>query len=301
MVKTKKEKEEQLKITTNDINVDSIKEELKDYITLEIKKEFNEEVEKANKKLIKEKNKRLIFKNIIIIILIALIGFLLYLMYKDGYFNRLFNKDNNSGANITIKEENKDIEKEKEEKENIVKEKTQEELKLEYSYLLDDIYINEDSVYVKDYYNGELSQELKNYLAFNLLDFKSLNKEEDYNIIDDDSLKIKYNKLFNDEYESISFDYNGNEIRYINRIGSYISSKILEKSDSSIVKDIINISTVDNKVIIETVEYILKNNEYFNILTKEKIEGNISDNLDKLTKIKYTFTDTFLTLIEKSK
>lgn len=302
MGKTKKDNEELLQIKTNEINVDSLKDELKDFITLEIRKEFNTEVEKTNKRLIKEKNKRLIFKNIIILFLIVLIGFLLYLMYNDGYFKRLFNKNSEiiDTSNISKDKENKnDVPDEKElEKE---KKKTQEELKREYSYLLDDIYINENSIYLEDYYNGELSNELKNYLALNLIDFRSLIKEEDYNIIDDDTLKIKYNKLFNDEYISTNFNYNGNEIRYINRIGSYISDKILENSNSNIVKEITNINKDENEVIIETIEYLSKDNKIYNILTKEEIEGNISDNFDKLTNVKYTFSNLSLTKIERKK
>ena len=52
-------------IGTPIFDLEGIKSELKDYITLEIRKEYNEEIERVNKRLIKEKNKSIIWKNIL--------------------------------------------------------------------------------------------------------------------------------------------------------------------------------------------------------------------------------------------
>ena len=276
MANRKKDKEMALQITSSESKVDleNIKSELKDYITLEIRKEFNEEIEKSNKRLIKEKNKSLISKNIIILILISLITFLIYLMYHDGYFKRLFNKDSEviisnteNNSNLSNNQNASDVENIKKEEEKY----SLDELKDKYSYLLDNIYINEESKYIYDYYNGNLSNELKNYLTCNMIDFKSLSKDDNYNIIDDDTMRIKHNKLFSESYESANFDYNGNELRYINRINSYISSSLLEKKDTNIKRDIVNIDVTGNNVTIETKEYLYKDNMIYNILTNKKI------------------------------
>ena len=274
----------------SDNNLNSIKEELKDYIILEIKKEYNEEIERISRRLIKEKNKSLIFKNIFIVFLIGIIGFMLYLMYSDGYFNRLFKENDSTVVNP--------VENNEEKKEDTKKMSLQ-ELKNEYSYLLDNIYISEESEYLDNYYGGVLSNELKNYLALNLVDFTSLNKEDDYNIINADTLRIKYNKIFNDSYKSESFDYNGNKIRYINKIDSYISTSLLEKKDTNIKRDIIDIKLLDDKVIIETEESLVKDNVIYNILTGEKIEINdLNDYQNRLTHMAYTFVNEDLTALE---
>lgn len=274
----------------SDNNLNSIKEELKDYIILEIKKEYNEEIERISRRLIKEKNKSLIFKNIFIVFLIGIIGFMLYLMYSDGYFNRLFKENDSTIVNP--------VENNVEKKEDTKKMSLQ-ELKNEYSYLLDNIYISEESEYLDNYYGGVLSNELKNYLALNLIDFTSLNKEDDYNIINADTLRIKYNKIFNDSYKSESFDYNGNKIRYINKIDSYISTSLLEKKDTNIKRDIIDIKLLDDKVIIETEESLVKDNVIYNILTGEKIEINdLNDYQNRLTHMAYTFVNEDLTALE---
>ena len=84
MAKIKEEIKEQ-----NDMNI--IKEELTDYINIQIKKGFTEELEKANKRLIREKNKKIFRKDILIIILFLIIILLIYLLYSNHYFDKYFN------------------------------------------------------------------------------------------------------------------------------------------------------------------------------------------------------------------
>ncbi len=299
----KKDTSLELEVKNTQFDIDSIKEELKDYITLEIKKEYNEEIDKVNRRLIKEKSKAIIFKNIFIVILMLIIAFLLFLMYRDGYFNRLFNRNDNINPTIIDndkkEEEKKDIEEEKIEKEEEIKKPTLEELKKEYASLLDNIYINEECKYLNNYYQGTLSNELKNYLALNLVDFNDLSKEDDYNVFDADTLKNKYNKLFDDTYTSGNFDYNGNKIRYISKMDSYITSSLLEKKTSNIKREIVNITIEEEKIIIETVEGLVKEGSIYNILTDEKMEeGDLLDFKDKLTHVIYTFKDGKLTDIK---
>ena len=66
----------------NKMEVDDIRKELKEYVDEQVNKTFFEELEKANKKLIREKSRRIFWKNIIIIILLLIIGFLMYLLFS---------------------------------------------------------------------------------------------------------------------------------------------------------------------------------------------------------------------------
>lgn len=285
----KKEKTLELTVPDNSYDLESVKNELKDYVTLEIKKQYNDELDKVTRKLIKEKNKKIIFKNIFIVLLILIIIFLLYIMYNDGYFNRLFNKKEEIINPIDNKEENSEENSQKEEKKPTI-----EELKKEYSSLLENIYINEKSIYLRDYYEGKLYDEIKNYLALNLVDFRELNKEDDYNIISDDVLRIKYNKIFDDEYKSVNFNYNGNVIRYINVINSYVTTNLLEEEQTSIKRDITNIVVDGEKVIIETDEYLLKDSKKYNILTNNEI----TELNDGIIHMLYTFNKGNLVSLE---
>lgn len=284
----KKEKQLELLVPDDKYDLESIKNELKDYVTLEIKKQYSEDFDKANRRLIKEKNKSLIWKNIIILFLICIIGFLLYLMYNDGYFKRLLN---NGEKEVTSNSNQKDDVEEKPKEEVKL---TLDELKKEYGILLNDIYINEKSIYLKDFYQGKLYDELKNYLALNLVNFNDLNKEDDYNIIGNDTLRIKYNKIFDDEYKSINFDYNGNEVRYINVLNSYVTETLLEVSHSNIKRDITNILVDGDLVLIETDEYLIKDGKKYNILSNEEI----TDTNNTIIRMIYTFKNNNLVKLE---
>lgn len=284
----KKEKQLELLVPDDKYDLESIKNDLKDYVTLEIKKQYSEDFDKANRRLIKEKNKSLIWKNIIILFLICIIGFLLYLMYNDGYFKRLFN---NGEKEVTSNTNQKDDVEEKPKEEVKL---TLDELKKEYGILLNDIYINEKSIYLKDFYQGKLYDELKNYLALNLVNFNDLNKEDDYNIIGNDTLRIKYNKIFDDEYKSINFDYNGNEVRYINVLNSYVTETLLEVSHSNIKREITNILVDGDLVLIETDEYLIKDGKKYNILSNEEI----TDTNNTIIRMIYTFKNNNLVKLE---
>jgi len=276
----------------NMVNLDDIKDELTDYINIQIKKSFNLELENANKRLIREKNKAIITKNIIILILICLIGFLLYLLYDNNYFDKYFSSD----PEIIKVNENDLTENKNEEtlKRN--------ELINEYGYLIDNIIINEESIYVNDYYSGNLTTELKNYLTLNMVNFNELFIENDYNIIDNSYFIEYYNKLFIDEYESNTFEYNGIEVRYIQKLESYITDNILVSRETNIKKEIIDVEVNEEEVIITSVEGIVKDDKLYNIISLKVIDNYKKDSLanyeSELNKVIYTFKDNKLISIK---
>ena len=146
MVKKKETEKVVKKSSKETIDIESLKEELMEYIDKSIKKEFIIELEKSYKRTIREKNKKIIIKNMFITGLLFIIVCLVFIMNKNDYFDKFFIEDNSKQVKIT---------KNKEDKTNIEEEKepTLDELKEEYSYLLDNIYINENSSYLSDYYN----------------------------------------------------------------------------------------------------------------------------------------------------
>lgn len=293
MVKKKETEKVVKKSNKETIDIESLKEELTEYIDKSIKKEFISELEKSYKRTIREKNKKIIIKNMFITGLLFIIVCLVFIMNKNNYFDKFFIEDNNTKQ---VK-----VTKTKEEKTNTEEEPTLDELKEEYSYLLDNIYINENSSYLSDYYNGNLTSELKNYLTLNFLDIDSFPQEDNYQIIDKESFTNEYQKHFNDKYQNKTFNYNGNLIRYINKLDSYLSDDIINKNSTNIIREITDIKLSDNKVIITTTEALSYDNKLYNIITNEEISDDINDLLsytDKLNTVTYTFEDNKLISIK---
>ena len=285
MVKKKETEKAVKKNKEENIDLESLKEELTKYIDKSIKKEFITELEKSYKRTIREKNKKIIIKNMFITGLLFIIVCLVFIMNKNDYFDEFFIEDNAQKQTKVIK--NKETKSNDEE----IVEPTLEELKEEYSYLLDNIYINENSSYINDYYNGNLTNELKNYLTLNFLDINSFPKEDNYQIIDKSSFVYEYNKHFKDEYQNKTFNYNGNLIRYINKLDSYLSDDIINKNTTSIIREITDIKVADN-IKITTTEALSYDNKLYNIITNEIVSDDINDLLsyqDKLNTVTYIF------------
>ncbi len=299
-----KTKQIELKEEKKDINTETLKEELKEYIDLEIKKEYQEEINKINNKLIKEKNKKIIFRNIIILLLIAIIGFLLYLLYDNNYFSKILVKDNDI-KEIKKEEDNTkkedDIKIDDKEKDEI-KKPSLTELKDKYGHLIDKYYISDTSKYLDDYYKGNLTSELKSYLTLNNINFNDLEIDDNSNIISEAEFKEIYESLFIDKYEGLNFDYNGNKIRFLSKISSYITEKELQKEKSNIVREIISIEENENKILITCVEGKIIDNKLYNIISGEEItdySGKITDYKDKLNNVTYVFANNKLTSFSK--
>ena len=267
------------------INIE-LKEELNTHIDQQMKKKFVEVLERQHRKEIKEKNKKLLGKNILILLLIISVGCLLYLMYDNGFFDKYLHVNNSSET--TKKEEKKE--------KPTVKEPTLDELKEKYSSLLNNYTLFDTSNYNEDFYNKNITDQLKLYFVFSSLNFKDLGTEDDYYLIDEDVIKNKYEELFNDSYKSTNFEYNTHRIRYFNKLKAYVSDNIFDKdTDNNIVREITNIKEDDGKVTITTIEGIVQDNILINPKTKELIDEEYNDNLleyqDALETITYVFED----------
>ena len=288
----------------NTVDTEKVKTDLEKYVDERINKVFIDELDKANRKLLREKSKKIFVKNIVIIILLLIIGFLLYLLFSNNYFDHYFNKnDKETQVKEDIKKDDEEKKEEKEEEKKEEKKPTLAELKKEYSHLLDSYVISEKCLYLEDYYNGNLTSNLKQYLTLNTLNFDTLKKEDDFQIILNDTFKLAYGRLFDGEYSNSSFDYNGNTIRYVNMMNSYMTTSLLKKDDSSIRREISDIKVEDDKVLITTIEGLVKDHKLYNIVYNNEIENYKDDSLlkysDELNKVIYTFTDSKLSDLSK--
>lgn len=288
--KTKKEEVQKI-----EVDLDSIKDELYDYTDEMVRKYYLEEIEKINRVIIRHKNKKILFRNFIITLLLLIIVYLLYLLTTVNYFSRFSNSVVDSNNQ---KEEVKIVNEVKEEK----KEPTLDELKETYSYLLDKIVINEKSSYLKDFYQGNLTKELKNYLALSNIDFKKIDEIDGYNMFSEAILKDAYENNLIGTYNSVTFKYNDNNIRYISKLNSYITDSLLTKTNTNIKREIIDVKVKDNEVNIVTIEGLVKDNKLYNVLSNQEITEYKGDNIinyrDKLNQLTYTFDNKKLSRIK---
>ena len=227
MAKKKAETEQMALIEANDVssNIDieeikeEIKVELKEYLNNYNEKRFLEELDKSNRRLIKEKNHKIIFRDIIIFLLICFIIGGSYVLYHKKVFDFLLNR--NSAVEVI---EKKDSIQQEEKKEQVVEEKkiSQEDLKKKYSYLLDKYNLGTKSRYLKDFYDGKLTSEIKKEMVLNNVFEKIVIDEEDYSSIDENVFSLAFSKLFNDDYNRNGFIYNNNKILFIIKFNNYI-------------------------------------------------------------------------------
>ena len=296
------------------IDEEKLKKELSSYVDDKVNKVFIDEIDKANRRLIREKSRKIVWKNIVIIFLLAVIGFLTYLLYSNNYFHDLFSKkiDVVDTEKKDDKEEKKDDVKEDDVKPTPTptptpvptpKKPTLDELKKEYGSLIDNYYVTDSSSYLVDFYGGNLSDDLKKYMTLNSLDFNSIKKEDGYQVISNETFKLAYEKLFSDTYKEASFDYDDNKILYVSMMESYMTTSILKKEENNITREITDIKEDNGVVTITTVEGIIQDGKLYEILHNTEIEDYKGDNLvnyqDKLDKVIYTFKNNKLIKLEK--
>ena len=299
MAKAKKEESNVVVVDTN-----SMKKEVMDYVdsemdkriekvvTEKLKKEVFEEIDKANRKVIRYKNWKILIKNIFLLLFFAIICFLVYLLYTQHYFDSYFHVESK-------KEEV--VEKEETKEEEVVAEPTLDDYIREYGSYLDDYSLSDQSTYLEDFYQGNLTDELKNYFALNSMNFDKLEVEEDYNVIDRSSLMDACTNLFGKGCKEVSFDYNGNKVRYFEKLESYVTNRLLEKGSTTIQRQIVDI-TVDRRTVkITTLEGIVVDENIYTVSPYEWVSEYDGEGLANypLNKVIYTFEDQKLVKIEK--
>ena len=262
------------------------------------RKEFVQELDKANKKLIREKNRKIMVKNIFLILFFGIILLLLYLLYTEHYFDQYFGgeKSSSSKGEVVQKTDSKTEEVE-------VAEPTLEELVEEYGSYLDPYVLSSSSQYVEDFYQGNLTDEIRNYMALNSISFEELDVEDDYNIFDFKTLESACSKLFDSKCSKKSFDYNGNKVRYFQKLDSFVTNSILARDENPIRREIVDIQVDGKKVSITTIEGVVVDGGLYSVQPNEWIrdyqEESLTENQDQLNKMIYTFEKQKLVSIQK--
>lgn len=294
--------------------VESYEEELvnflneqKENITSEISTKVDEQIELQVSKRMKEEERRIvrgktgkiIRRDLFIIILIAVIGYFGYCLYKVDYFNIRI-KPAEPTPNIKDSEPSKEEPKKDNEEpsEPIIKDEHDTEYYLKnYGYLLDNININDESIF--KLYQGKINLEnIPNELVLKIA-YKNLSKETintDNNMItfNSEALLNSATKVFgsNIYLKHELFNYNSTKFMYYN--DTYIGLKEPENKIGFISK-VSEAKEENNKLTFKVVvAKLTEENQLINNLNELVIENyqneNILDYQDKLSTFEVTFT-----------
>lgn len=304
----KKSKEpKQLELVPETMDIKSIEKEINKYldnrkesIVEDISKKIDDQIElnvtrrmkEEEKRILRGKNGKIIRRDILILILIAIISYFSYCLYKVDYFHIR-----------TIKETTQTEEKTPENSTNNEEEVKEEPIKIdyikEYSYLVDNIQIEDDdifSLYNKKLTKHSISNELKLKIAYKNISEERLIKDENNNTItyNKEDLLESAKKIFGEDVTLNNEAFTYNNTRFIFFNDAYIGfNEDLKKTN--FVYKIVDAKEEENKLIFDVlVAKISENNELLNNKNKIVIEDYQEDDLeeykDKLSTFKISFT-----------
>lgn len=307
-------KKEMTQYVDSKVDVNAIKNEVTSYVNNQIDlkvqkslddkfyKEVMVEVRRANKRVIRHKNLLIFFSFLFNLLFLVIIGLLIGILYKNNYFDSYIDK---LTKNIKKNEVVEKPETKKKEEVIEVVEPTLDELKEKYGMYLDSYSLSSSSIYVEDFYQGKLTDELLNYFALSSVNFEKLEVEEDYNTFGFDTLEKSCSLLFDTSCAKKNFDYNGNKIRYFQKLDSFVTNSLLEKEEKpSITREIIDIKENKDDIVITTLEGVVSDGILYSVQPNKIVDESyggksFTEYEEQLNKIVYTFHNKKLVSIQK--
>ena len=280
------------------INIKDYKDQIDKYVKERVEIESASQSVKILKKQLHSKKVASAIKSFIILCLLGCIGYGVYYLYDDGYFDDNKKVTCSSNNNNT----NKDVPTTTE---PIKTELTLDELKEKYGYLLDNIVFDANSNYTRDFYSGNLTNEIKLYLSYKLIDPDYIQSDDESSYFESSLLENSSKKLFKDNIKLSSFKYNNASYIYLSAKEMFMTSSS-PNIEKLVTKEILDITVDENKnVTITTVEgYLGENGKLYNILNNKEISGfkngeSLVKYKDKLNTVKYVFSDEYLIDLKK--
>lgn len=258
---------------------EDILKELDNKIESKVEVVVNDKIKSYEKKIVKTKNYKILRRDIVIIILLGLIIYAGYYMYKNNYINISSIKNN------TINTPNN----------------SKEEIKYDsayyinnYHYLIDNIIINDNEILDIFKKDSITTNDLSNTLKLKISYYNIKNKQnDDGNIVfSQEDILSSYQTIFNDTVISnATFTYNNTRFIYYNNM--YIGYE-LPSDEINIKYNIYNSYLKDKDLVFELVIGRVVDNNIINIYDDSirEYNGNITDYQELLTKYSITFTNS---------
>ena len=250
-----------------------ILKELDSKIESKVDAVINEKIKDYERKIVRSKNYKIIKRDIVIILLLGLIIYAGYYMYKNDYFGINDKIDNTVDNSIDIVELDSSY---------YIK---------NYHYLVDNIFI--EDIELLDIFKKDTtsSNDISNSLKLKISYFNIKNKQtDDGNIIfSKDDLLSSYKTIFNDEViNNQTFTYNNTRFIYYNNM--YIGY-VMDNDNINIKYDIYNSYVKEDNLVFEVVVGRVIDNNIISVYDDSILEynGNIKDYVDRLSKYSFTF------------
>lgn len=250
-----------------------ILKELDSKIESKVDAVINEKIKDYEKKIVRSKNYKIIKRDIVIILLLGLIIYSGYYMYKNDYFGINNKIDNTVDNSIDIVELDSSYYIEN------------------YHYLVENIFIEDIELLDIFKKNTISSNDISNTLKLKISYYNIKNKQtDDGNIIfSKDDLLSSYQTIFNDEViNNQTFTYNNTRFIYYNNM--YIGY-VMDDDNINIKYDIYNSYVKEDNLVFEVVVGRVMDNNIINVYDDSILEynGNIKDYVDRLSKYSFTF------------
>ena len=262
--------------------IDEIKKDLisisKEEVRNDLRKEIDKEIKRNTRRVLNGRRGKIFRRDIVIIILLVIIGYLVWFMYNHNYISFNINSNFNNVSISNDKKVAKSVD--------------------DYSYLLDmvNVKLPVNNINSLSLYNGEhniktIDASIKLTMAYNLIDSNEFTSEQ---------LKNAYIMLFGSDkyYKDTSFDYECKHFKYQDGVYNMTNDECSNTSSKDILEIIIKTKKKSNKVIITTVMGIYDKDEHSLYNYKNLYEPvavglnsnfNILDYQNKLNTYKYTF------------
>lgn len=259
-----KEKTGDIKSITKEVDkyVEAKKEEIIQKIDEQIEFRVNKRMKEEEKNILRGKTRKIICRDIVIVCLLAIIGYFCYCLYRVDYFH--------------IKE---DITKDIQQEENPIEiEEYDSDYYIEkYGYLVDNLQIRDEDVYYL--YNEKVSLDsISNDLKLKIA-YKNLDKDKI--VIDEENNTITFDKeviwdsaryIFGEDVSLNDETFTYNSMRFIYFNDGYIGFKE-EEIDINFSYEIVGAKEEDNQLMFEVVITTDKKEEGY-IITFRKIEDS---------------------------
>lgn len=273
----KKDNKNSIDMTNINKELESKKEEILKELDSKIDSKvdvvINEKIKDYEKKIVRSKNYKIIKRDIVIILLLGLIIYAVYYMYKNDYFGINNKIDNTVDNSIDIVELDSSY---------YIK---------NYRYLVENIFI--EDIELLDIFKKDMisSNDISNTLKLKISYYNIKNRQiDDGNIIfSKDDLLSSYQAIFNDEViNNQTFTYNNTRFIYYNNM--YIGY-VMDDDNINIKYDIYNSYVKEDNLVFEVVVGRVMDNNIINVYDDSILEynGNIKDYVDRLSKYSFTF------------
>ena len=264
----------------------SEKDRIKNELTDEIKEDVKKRVIKDEAILSRKKSLKIFRLSVYIIVLLVAIGYGVYRLYKTDNL-MLLNKDYEPTTTTNYVTPNELTTK---------KIKSLDELKNEYGYLMDKIYISDINILLGEKVIADLSTSDRLVIAYNALNASDITRDGKVFTISNAALQSAFENIFgtNATYATADFTVDGLSFTFVSSQDKYFAISDIVDNTRTIQSEIVDVVDETEYVVIKEVVGYVKDNKLYalNDLNNPIVTGyasSVLDYKDSLTTVEYTF------------